>query len=840
MSRWWKGAGLLVVAIAAVMVIPAFSVGFGGSGGFLTSVGGSGHSAGPAHASQSASARLVSAALSEGAARHIPKIDMFLPNVNSQPTVSNGIVQPLYGAAPAPMGLGYFGVHESHGVNVGTVTYYPSIEGAATLNSVNPLYLASSSPDIFTMQLNTVLTHVEVLGNTSGVYWIQNVPVYYAASQTLTIEDNIWNFSGAGAGMQVGTLHSYDGNLVAPTFYYAVGPAWHMPTPFTIRLYNNASVVNFRPTMYFNYSITAANGTVISGSYDQVEFNSVANPHHNAPHPVFQINGKQTNVFGLLNDAEIMLGGPGGGSTTSLFGINATMGLWTLANGSSTYQPVPAGSSFGTDTGETSEGIAEWSPGMSNPIAVLGPGPSILQPLWGLVGAHSGFIRTTFDLTPTNAFVFANQGGTWNVNTAAWAPVPTTGIATYDLSPHTYSFDFLLADHTPMSTAVSSTTTMTVHLALNASMGVYTPLWAWDNQQLRSISSAGNGLVNHPFVLDSNSAGLLSPLFGEFNDYGYPVFPGLFLSGTTAYVTASGLSDFPVAYTLPPELGASQFFGTPLTNNLGMQFYNDTHISLVGNGQITGWTIVYVTFNPAVLFWNTSDSLVASNAFQVQSIGLMMSGGTNNVVWGNTFSSATTTAANPGAVLDSSSQNGLQMFESGDLVYNNAFLTPVTAVTPPYNLYTGAPQLWLDRWNVTPQNVNHVRMVNGWSLSGSLVGGAYEAGNYWANYGTSSNPWGVVPYTDSGGIFLGGDYKPLLLAPLHRIVFTESGLLGGTSWSVTINGFTQSSTMTTMTFWEPNGLYAFSVTHVPGYTVTPKTGAVSVHGMLASVTLTYT
>jgi len=169
MSRWWKGAGLLVVAIAAVMIIPAFTAGFGASTGFLTSASGAGHSASPSHASQSASAALVSAALAAGAARHIPKIDMFLPNVHSAPTVSNGIVNPLYSVSPAPMGLGYFGVHDSHGVNVGTVTYFPSIEGAATINNVDPFYLASSSPDIFTMQLNTVLTQTEVLGNTSGV-----------------------------------------------------------------------------------------------------------------------------------------------------------------------------------------------------------------------------------------------------------------------------------------------------------------------------------------------------------------------------------------------------------------------------------------------------------------------------------------------------------------------------------------------------------------------------------------------------------------------------------------------------------------------------------------------
>ncbi|MCI4327145.1 MAG: thermopsin family protease [Thermoplasmata archaeon] len=840
MTRWWQAAGILVVAIAAVMLLPAFSVGLGGAAVTLPNAHPAGTTATAARSATTADSALVAKALAAGKADNIPTSSIFVPNVNSAPTASNGVVQPGYVATPAPMGLGYFGIQKVGGVNVGSISYYPSVEAAVTLNSVDPLYLASSSPDIFTMQLNTVATHVDVLGNTTGTFWIQNVPVYTASTQTLNIEDNIWNFSSPGAGMQVHTLHSYDGNLVPGVFYYAVGPSWHVPTPFTIQLYNNLTIQNLRPTMFFNYSVTTSNGSRFWGSYDQVEFNSAVHPTTAAPRPTFQINGQQTNAFGLLNDAEIMIGGPGGGSTTTFFNINATMGLWTRANGSSTYTAVPAGYDFGTDTGETSEGIAEWTPGPSNPVAELGSGPGLLQPLWGLVGAQSGFIRETITVSPSNAFVFANQGGTWNENTAGWAPVPASGVATYDLSPHTYSFDFLLSDHNSATVTLSSTTTLSVSLGLNTSTGVYTPLWAWNNGQLAAISSGGTGTMHNPYVLDNNAVGPVSALFGEFNDYYYPVFSGIFLSGTTAYVSATGLSDFNVAYTLPVEAAFSGHFETPFSNNLGLQFYNDTHVSLVNNAQITGWTFSQDPYISSVLFWGSSDSLVAGNSFQVQSIGIMTFGGTNNVISGNVFTAATTTAADPGQVLYSTSQQALQVYESGDLIYNNAFLTPVTAVAPPFNLYTGAFQPWTDRWNVTPQSATHGRIVNGWNLSGSIVGGAIEAGNYWANYGTPSNPYGVVPYTDSGGIFLGGDYKPLTLAPLHRIVFTESGLPAATPWSVTIDGYTQSSSTTTITFLETNGLYAFSVGAVSGYTASPKLGAVNLHGTLASVAVTWT
>jgi thermopsin len=838
MSRWWTAAGLVVVAIAALMLVPAFAS-VGTPTMELVPVGGSPAAHLSADAATSADSALVAKALSTSKADHIPLSDVFLPNVHGVPQVSNGVVQPLYTSAPAPMGVGYWGVQKSHGVDVGTISYYRSVEASVTLNSVDPLYLASSSPDIFTMQLNTVLTHTTVLGNTTGQYWIQNVPVYEAASQTLSIEDNIWNFSSNGAGMQVGTLHSYSGNLVPGVFYYAVGPTWHMPTPFTVTLYNNATISNDRPTVYFNYTITSATGTVISGSYDKVEFNSAAHPTHRAAPAAFQVNGKQYNAFGLLNDAEIMLGGPGGGSTTSLFGLNATMGLWTLANGSSTYAPVPAASSFGTDTGETSEGIAEWTNGGASPIAYLGVGPSLLQPLWGLVGAASGHITASFALSPSNAFAFANQGHAFTVNTAEWAPTPAHGAATYWLSPHTYTFEFLLADHNAQTVTVSGSGSVTVHLSANASVGIDTPLWAWDAGQLAAISSGGTGTIHDPFTLDNNGPGLVSPLFGEFNDYYYPVFPGVFLANTNVYVTASALPDFNVVYSLPAEAAASARFGTPYTNNLDLQFYNDTHIALA-HTQVTGWTFSQDSYISSLLFWNTTDSLIVGNDFQVQSIGAMLSGGTGNWLWGNEFTPATTTAANPGEVLYSGGQLGLEEFNTGDTIANNAFTTAAPAYTPPFNLYTGAPQTPVDTWNLTHQPSTVVHHVNGWNLSGSVLGLPYVAGNYWSNYGTPADPYGVLPYDDGGLILVGGDFAPVLPYPLHRIVVTESGLTAGTAWTITIDGYAQTSTTTSMTFWEPSGTYAYVVTPVSGYTATPASGAVTLGVNPQMVTITFT
>ncbi|HEV2317048.1 MAG TPA: thermopsin family protease [Thermoplasmata archaeon] len=841
MSSRPRIAWILLVACATLLAIPSASAVLSGGPGHAPATAARATSA-PAAAGAAVTTDRAAAVLNSIRSHHVPMTDVFLPNFHGSPSVSGGVVQPLYTTAPAPMGLGYFGVRDVAGKNVGSISYYRSIEGSATLNSVHPFYLQSSSPDIFTMQLNTVLTHVTVFGNSSGTYWIQNVPIYYANSQTLGIEDNIWNFSAPGAGMPTTTLSNYDGQVVAPTFYYAVGPSWHMPTPFTIRLFNNATVENNRPTIFFNYSITTSNGSIISGSFDRVEFNSSGTAHarHAAPMPSFQVNGRQYNAFGLLNDAEIMLGGPGGGSTTTLLGIDGSMGLDLLANGTSRYASVPAGSSFGTDTGETSEGIAEWATAGPNPVAMLGSGPSLLQPLWGLVGAHSGFIHATFTVSPSNAFAFASVGAGFRAGTAAWAPVPTSGIASYRLTPGTYSFKFLLSDYRPVTTTVIGTSSTTIALAGDSRMGIYTPLWASDNTQLAAISQPGGlGTVTHPFVLDHNTVGPVDPLFGEFNDYFYTVFPGVLLADTNAYVQVTGSNAFPIAYSLPYEAGFVNQFGMPASNNLQLEFYNTTHVALWNVPQITGWFNSVDSFTANVEFWGSSEALIGNNNFQVQSIALVLFGGTNNTVWGNTFTPATTTAVNAGSILASRFQNALQIYESGDLVYNNAFLTPVTAVTPGFNFYTGAPASWSDTWNISSHPAKFVRMVDGDKLTGSILGLPYQSGNYWANYGTQADPYGVLPYNDGGGITSAGDFAPLLGFALYSVTFTERGLTAGTSWSVTLNGITATSNSTTITLWDPNGTYGFTVGHVAGRHVSPSVGGVQVKGANLTVGVRY-
>jgi len=71
--------------------------------------------------------------------------------------------------------------------------------------------------------------------------------------------------------------------------------------------------------------------------------------------------------------------------------------------------------------------------------------------------------------------------------------------------------------------------------------------------------------------------------------------------------------------------------------------------------------------------------------------------------------------------------------------------------------------------------------------------------------------------------------------------FSESGLPNGTSWSVTVDGQTASSTTNLVAFAEPNGTYGYSIGVPADYVSAPASGTFTVHdaAVLLSVNFTW-
>jgi thermopsin len=777
------------------------------------------------------------------AADHVPAADVFLPNFNAHVSIVNHTISPEYPEAPAPMGIGDFGVQLVGGKNVGTVAYTSSDEGIVRLDALNSTYIDGNGPDTVDFQLNTYLTHVDLFGNSSYQFWIQNVPVYIPHLDQLSILDNIWNVSNPAINFTANALYRYDGTVYPGVLYYDSGPTFHTAMPFTVRLYNNATVFHNRPTVFFNYSLTEANGTTVSGSYDQVEFNSTGlQPARTpAPSPTFQIDGKQLGPSGFVpNDAELVLTGAYDGLTTSISNVQGTMQLLTLPNASSVYRSVPSAYNFGISTGETSEGMAEWASNGTVPEAHLGPGPSFLGPLWGLQGASFGHVDQRLNVSPSNAFVFVSVGSTFHRGTAQWAPLPVSGSITYELPSGTYSYDALLSEYRAVTFTLTGSTAVTRNMVSDPSLGVYTPLWAWDNGQLAAISQPGGmGSRSNPYVL-YNQPATLNPLFNQFNPSGFPVFSGIFLSHTTDYVSVESPPSFLVEFSSPAQLTHLDSWGLPTFNYLQLEFENTSNVSLVDGWDISGWFPAYDLGIPlaSVMLWNSSHDLIAQNTFDDMGVSVDQFGGRDNTFWGNNFSVYVPPCPYPEELLNYGDQAGLELFASGDLTYNNYFALPLPAFTPGYNPTTYWGASFHDSWNVTPEPASAIRWVNGWPLSGSILGTAVQGGNFWSNYGTPSNPYGVFPYNDSGQITHGGDRAPLLPFALHEVIFTEKGLGMGGAWLVTVDGYTQDSQATTVTFWEPSGLYAYLaegnlngtwISHPGAFDVTTSTVHLTIH-----------
>ncbi len=74
----------------------------------------------------------------------------------------------------------------------------------------------------------------------------------------------------------------------------------------------------------------------------------------------------------------------------------------------------------------------------------------------------------------------------------------------------------------------------------------------------------------------------------------------------------------------------------------------------------------------------------------------------------------------------------------------------------------------------------------------------------------------------------------------YTITFTENGLPTGSSWSVTLNGITKTSTNSTITFNEPNGTYSYTIVLPSGYNTTSSSGSVSTTQSITNIPVSVT
>jgi thermopsin len=797
-------------------------------------------------------ASMAASALAATRAAGLPTNVVFVPRPSASPaqlarTADSGVVSPLYTGLPAPLGLADYGL--SNGADqsvVGSVVNTTELQGTVDANATGIVGgdLYQSSPDSYGVQLNAVLTNINLFGSADFSFWAQDVVEYYPSSGLMVLVTNVWNFSGGSyaAGNAIFS-HGPDGtNAWAALGYYYAESIVPFPVayPFNLTLTMVSSLSGGRDNVSFAVELnsTAHPDENFSAPYDWVVFNSLraGAPGLTVPSN-FTANGLSYNPIGLTDDFELDICGPGGGSQVDLTAADATLGLAYNVGG--ILVAVPSAYNYGGETGETATGASvTWSnvpggPGGLTDYGTMSTGPAFLSGLWG-TGAPMGSFPVQIVTAPGNAFNFLQYNGTptfnspnFTVQELSYAPSVTTH--TFDLMPGNWELVTELSEYAPVAQTLSVAGPMTVPIVLasDPALGVYTPLWAFNNSDAAALSSSGSGTPTSPYLIENNQLAAFSSLFGLYNDYTFPVFPGVWFMDTSASVE----------FYQPPSLSATtndfQFPGIvlPATNDLQYWFWNVTNVSVVDAANISGWfgdsawyPTSFDSFN--MIFYESSNNLIAGNTFGTESQALLLFGGgtffgplnvggNDNTVWGNTFNEVPSPAScqNPSAsvngcevLLPYGLGLGVEVAEN-DTIYNNYFATPTTAWELPINLYTGYPELFSTLWNITPEPASDVTTLPAFPtlpLSGSIIGTADQGGNFWWDYGSAfnpyngaNNPYGVIPYTEFSTTFIAqlypglynaswiypGDFDPLSSVALYAVTLSEHGLALGATWT---------------------------------------------------------
>ncbi|AHC52029.1 hypothetical protein SUSAZ_08890 [Sulfolobus acidocaldarius SUSAZ] len=276
----------------------------------------------------------------------------------------------LHYSEPAPMGIADYGL-SPNGSYILTTTQWMGV--------IN-LYGLSTNTTSVSFQLNLNL-HYYLNGYTYDL-WVQDVAFFNTQNNIIQILDNIWNLSSPQAYITSvqgnGNIYSY--SRLNTTFYeyeasgYPGSPAT-LTLPATVFLLVNVSTNSLgEPVIYFYYN----------DGYGWILYDTVTVTNAQGSSQVyFMVDGFQYNGYGTFWDSEMVLAGPGGGSTTYVYSSEVYLQLlfWNGHN----FQEVENAYNFGSDTGESAENVIDsyyYYTYTGLPVAGLTSGSGSLGELW--------------------------------------------------------------------------------------------------------------------------------------------------------------------------------------------------------------------------------------------------------------------------------------------------------------------------------------------------------------------------------------------------------------------------------------------------------------------------
>ena len=751
-------------------------------------------------------------------------INQAMVNDHSQNFLNSQTSQPvnpfsLYQNEPAPMGIADYGI----GSNNQPYSYHTnSFLGIAHIHSFkayNASLNQSSSQMGFQLNINLVFYN----GKTLFVYWVQNVAIYDTSSSSIIFLDNVWNSSANNTSVLNSTLYGNGtiGNSSGRYFYYDFANA-SLPgnnislkaQPTIMMMVNATNSVFGEPELVFEY-----NDGYGWQTYDNVilYFASNLNDYYG-----FLVDGYTYEPTGYtFYDAEMIMGGPGGGSQT--YDVNSSIVLQLEYYNGNNYQTVTNAYNFGSDTAEGISNVissAEYYLGNGSLFAYIQNGSGILGQMY-----NSLEIGTINMLSALSSGYLVINGTTYNF---------VGGDVNVTLSPGKYTLALY-------DSSGSLVTEGNVTLAAGQSLTLLASdlfIVQFQETGLR-LGTNWNLSLSNGLAFSSNSSTITAYL--PNGTYIYVAIAGalyetgsLVVSGSNLIVNVSFFtSEYKVTFTergLPSgelwsvTLGSG--FNDSTSSKIGFTEPNGTYRFSVGiipdfsatpssgiitiNGSSYNVNITFVEVTYSVTF--SEYGLPSGTMWTVDLSGSTESSSTSSIYFNEPNGTYNFTVGSiPG--YQANPKSGSIMVNGSDKAISITFTaTEVTVTFVQDGLPSGTS------WTVTLSGISKSSLSDiffnitpgTYSFTITPIPG-YHASVYSGNITIASNSisqtvsWTVVTYP---------------------IIVTQSGIPNGTQWSVTLTGSTfygasvnvsYSSTTSEVVFYEPNGSYSYSI-HLPtGY-----------------------
>ncbi len=291
------------------------------------------------------------------------------------------------GSTGCQMGIADYGCSDA---SCSTTDAYNAVEVSSWANFTTALNIGAATPSgdgecnsgCMSIQQNAVIQGVYERGGAAssssptGEYWLQNVPFVACVtsgcpsggSYTITVEDNIWNFTtptailkGTVYGNLLGDCSSFGKFTGDPAYFCSAKQSFTTTLPFEIRMTEitgSFGSILSRGTAEAEFLLAVYhNGVLLSGgsfAYDLVAFNGIGYKW-----PNFHVGGMTPEVSGefYYYDYATDIIGPGGGTNVALTSISATLSEFYAPATLGSYKAIPNAYTVGYDTAETSTNV---------------------------------------------------------------------------------------------------------------------------------------------------------------------------------------------------------------------------------------------------------------------------------------------------------------------------------------------------------------------------------------------------------------------------------------------------------------------------------------------------